>query len=178
MEQARLLAEGCADDVAKTRAVYGFVRDRIAHTADAGRDELPCRASQVLAARTGIGFSKSHLLAALLRAVGVPAGFCYQVLRRAPESSETLLYGFNGVFLGSLERWLPLDARGNKPGLEAEFSLDEPRLAVRADPSRGEWIYPLVYTRPAQVVVDLLSRNSSLSKIADHVPQDLPGAAR
>jgi transglutaminase-like putative cysteine protease len=173
MEQARLLAEGCADDVAKARAVYEFVRDRIAHTADAGRDELPCRASQVLAAGTGIGFSKSHLLAALLRAVGVPAGFCYQVLRRGPESSETLLYGFNGVFLPSLERWIALDARGNKPGLEARFSLDSPALAVQAEPSRGEWIYPLVYTRPAQVVVDLLSRNSSLQKIADHVPRQL-----
>ena len=144
MERARALAEGCADDVAKARAIYGFVRDRIAHTADAGRDELPCRASQVLAAGTGIGFSKSHLLAALLRAVGVPAGFCYQVLRREPESSATLLYGFNGVYLPSLERWIALDARGNKPGLEAEFSIAEARLARLAARERGEWGYPRV----------------------------------
>ena len=43
---------------------------------------------------------------------------------------------------------------------------------------RGEWVYPKVYTRPAQVVVDLLSRNSSLAKIADHIPEELPGVAR
>ncbi len=178
MERARALAAGCADDVAKARAVYGFVRDEIAHTADAGRDELPCRASQVLAAGTGIGFSKSHLLAALLRAVGVPCGFCYQVLRREAESAATLLYGFNGIYVQSLDRWLALDARGNKPGLAAEFSTGEPRLAVQADPARGEWIYPLVYTRPAQVGVDLLSRNSSLAKIADHVPEELAGVPR
>ena len=175
MEKARALAAGCSDDVSKARAVYTFVRDAIAHTADAGRDELPCRASQVLEAGTGIGFSKSHLLAALLRAVGVPAGFCYQVLRRGAAGDGTLLYGFNGVYMQSLERWIALDARGNKPGLVAEFSTDEPRLAVTADPSLGEWIYPQIFTRPAALVVDLLSRNTSLARIAEHVPEALPG---
>jgi len=178
LEKARELVTGCADDTAKARSVYCFVRDEIAHSADAGRDELPCRASEVLAAGTGIGFSKSHLLAALLRAVGVPAGFCYQVLRRAAPEAGTFLYGFNGVYLPSCERWILLDARGNKPGLAADFSLDEPRLAVTADPARGEWIYPLIWTRPATVVVDLLSRNKSLSRIAEHVPAELPGIPR
>ncbi len=178
MEQARALTAGRADDVAKARAIYEFVRDRIAHTGDVGGDALPCRASQVLAARTGIGFSKSHLLAALLRAAGIPAGFCYQVLRRAPPESGTLLYGFNAAYLPSLERWILLDARGNKPGLDAQFSLDEPRLAVSADPARGEWLYPRIFTRPATVVVELLSRNTSLAKIADHIPEELPGVER
>ncbi|MEX2205220.1 MAG: transglutaminase-like domain-containing protein [Myxococcota bacterium] len=174
MEKARALAAGYRDDVAKARSVYGFVRDEIAHTADAGRDELPCRASQVLEAGTGIGFSKSHLLAALMRAVGVPAGFCYQVLRGDAEGHGTLLYGFNAIYLQSLERWIALDARGNRPGLEAEFSLDAAKLAVTADPQRGEWIYPLIWTRPAAIVVDLLSRNKSLARIAEHIPEELP----
>jgi transglutaminase-like putative cysteine protease len=132
----------------------------------------------VLAAGTGIGFSKSHLLAALLRAAGIPCGFCYQVLRRAPPESGTLLYGFNAAFLPSLGRWIALDARGNKPGLDAQFSTGEPRLAVRAEPARGEFVYPRIWTRPAQVVVDLLSRNQSLAKIADHIPEELPGVPR
>ena len=178
MAKAQALATGCADDVAKTRSVYMFVRDEIAHSADASRDELPCRASEVLDAGTGIGFSKSHLLAALLRAVGVPAGFCYQVLRREPSEDGTLLYGFNGIYLASCERWIPLDARGNKPGLAATFSIEEPRLAVTADPGRGEWVYPLIWTRPAALVVDLLSRNNSLSRIAEHVPAELAGVPR
>ena len=178
LERARALTIGCADDVAKARAIYEFVRDEIAHTGDSGGDQLPCRASQVLAARTGIGFSKSHLLAALMRAAGIPTGFCYQVLRRAEPETGTLLYGFNAVFLPSLERWIALDARGNKPGLDAQFSLGEPRLAVTADPARGEWVYPSIWTRPAAVVVDLLSRNRSLAKIADHIPEELPGVER
>jgi len=172
-ETARRLAGAEGGDEAKARACYGFVRDEIAHSADAGHDALPCRASEVLAARTGIGFAKSHLLAALLRASGVPAGFCYQVVRRGEDEPGTVLYGFNGVYLASLARWIGLDARGNRAGLDAQFSTGEPSLAVR-----GEWVYPKVYTRPAQVVVDLLSRNSSLAKIADHIPEELPGVAR
>jgi transglutaminase-like putative cysteine protease len=179
MEQARALCAGLEGDVAKARALYHFVRDEIAHTGDAGGDALPCRASQVLAARTGIGFAKSHLLAALSRAAGIPAGFCYQVLRRSDEiGAGRLLYGFNALYLASLDRWIALDARGNKPGLDARFSVDAPRLAVTADPARGEWIYPWIWTRPAAVVVDLLSRNKSLEKIADHVPDELPGVPR
>ncbi len=172
-DTARRLAGAESGDEAKARACYGFVRDEIAHSADAGHDALPCRASEVLAAGTGIGFAKSHLLAALLRASGVPTGFCYQVVRRGEDEPGTVLYGFNGVYLASLGRWIGLDARGNRPGLDAQFSTGEPSLAVR-----GEWVYPKVYTRPAQVVVDLLSRNSSLAKIADHIPEELPGVAR
>src|SRR5258706_12972366 len=149
VERARARAAALQGDEARARACYAFVRDEIAHTADAGLDALPCRASEVLAARTGIGFSKSHLLAARLRSLGIPAGFCYQVVRRAPDATEMLLYGFNGVYLASRERWILLDARGNKPGLDAQFSLDAPQLAVRADPALGEWLYPLIWTRPA-----------------------------
>jgi transglutaminase-like putative cysteine protease len=178
VERARALATAGPSDEAKARACYEFVRDEIAHTADAGGDALPCRASEVLAARTGIGFSKSHLLAALLRSLGIPAGFCYQVVRRAPDAPEMVLYGFNGVYLASRARWIQLDARGNRPGLDAQFSVDAPCLAVVADPARGEWVYPTIYTRPAPVVVDLLSRNQSLARIADHIPEELPGVTR
>src|SRR5258706_6962326 len=152
VERADSLAAGLPGDEAKARACYGFVRVEIAHTADAGLDVLPCRAREVLAARTGIGFAKSHLLAALLRSLGIPAGFCYQVVRRAAGAPEKLLYGFNGVYLASRERWIQLDARGNKPGLDAQFEIETPRLAVRADPARGEWVYPWIWTRPAPVV--------------------------
>ena len=175
---ARGLAQGRTGDEEKARACYAFVRDEIAHTADAGGDALPCRASEVLAAGTGIGFAKSHLLAALLRSLGIPADFCYQVVRRDPAEPEQVLYGFNGVWLASRERWIQLDARGNRPGLDAQFSIDPPRLARSADPTLGEFVYPWIYTRPAQVVVDLLSRNKSLARIAEHIPDELPGVAR
>lgn len=49
------------------------------------------RASDVLRRGTGLCFAKAHLLAALLRAVGVPCGLCYQVLRCDASSSITAI---------------------------------------------------------------------------------------
>ena len=66
----------------------------------------------------------------------------------ARTSAGTLLYGFNGVYLASLERWIALDARGNQPGLDAQFSTDEPssrwgrrRVGLPEDlhPARRRW---------------------------------------
>ena len=160
-----------ADDCERARLLYEWVRDRIAHTADAGRGEVPCSASQVLRAGTGIGFSKSHLLAALLRAVGVPTGFCYQVLRPAGRGQPSILYGFNAVRLQ--RRWLPLDARGNRPGIEASFELETASLAVMPDAEKGEFVYPTIFARPARVVVDVLERTDTLDELARRMPADL-----
>ena len=178
MEKARALA-----DRLRRRRVEGarglpFVRDEIAHTADAGRDELPCRASQVLEAGTGIGFSKSHLLAALLRAVGVPAGFCYQVLRRGRSCRR---HAAVRLQRRSTCRASSAGSRSTRaatsPGSTPSSRPTSRGSRCTADPARGEWIYPLIWTRPAAVVVDLLSRNTSLAKIAEHVPEELPGVA-
>lgn len=174
LERARALSAGLDSDAARARVLYEWVRDAIPHTADAGLDVVTCSASDVLRRGTGIGYSKSHLLAALLRAVGIPTGFCYQVLRPGARSGPTLLYGFNGSLLGG--DWLPLDARGNRKGIEARFPADAPRLGVTARAERGERVYPTIFARPARVVVELLDRNKSLSAIADHMPSDLPGS--
>ena len=65
---------------------FEFVRDEISHSNDAGRKELCLRASDVLDKRTGLCFGKSHLLCALLRAAGIPAGLCYQYLQLSGRS--------------------------------------------------------------------------------------------
>ena len=178
MKRASELTRDLEGDVAKARALFTWVRDEIENTADAGGDALPCRASEVLRAGTGIGFSKSHLLAALLRATGLPAGFAYQVLNRPDERGRTLLYGFNGVHLASLDRWVALDARGNRDGLHAEFDPDTPSLAVHADPSAGEFVYDTVFARPAKAIVDLLDGLSTLDQLAPHVPEELEDVPR
>src|SRR5262245_54865655 len=82
--RARDLTRALTDEVEKARCLYEWVRDEIPHTNDAGLDVVTCTASDVLHQGTGICFSKSHLLAAFLRSVGIPAGFCYQVLRLDP----------------------------------------------------------------------------------------------
>ncbi|MEM9191504.1 MAG: hypothetical protein AAGF12_20190, partial [Myxococcota bacterium] len=52
------------------------------------------------------------------------------------------LHGFNAVYLRGHDRWVRVDPRGNKPGVDAQFSLAEERLAFATDPSKGEAIDP------------------------------------
>lgn len=74
------LRGGTTDAHAYAAAAYAFVRDTIAHSADSGDMRVAWRASDVLATRNGICHAKSHALAALLRAAGIPTALCYQAL--------------------------------------------------------------------------------------------------
>ena len=70
---ARELAAGRTDDEAVSRDCFLWVRDNIRHTGDHGLETVTCSASETLHHGTGFCYSKSHLLAALLRANEIPA---------------------------------------------------------------------------------------------------------
>ncbi|WP_406447905.1 transglutaminase family protein [Streptomyces sp. NBC_00876] len=128
-------------------AAYGFVRDTIAHSADSGDMRVTWRASDVLATRNGICHAKSHALAALLRAEGIPAALCYQ--RLAEENGDPgPVHGLIALRLPGRERWARQDARGNRPGVDAQFSLDGERLAWPIRPQFNEVDYPVLYAAP------------------------------
>jgi len=114
----------------------------------------------VLAERTGICYAKSHLLAALLRGLGVPTGYCYQrlVLFEDPADGYSL-HSFNASYLDG--RWVRFDARGNKPGVDAQFSLTEERLAFTARPEMGEVDYPGIFAEANPNVVKCLTHASN-----------------
>lgn len=117
-----------ADAYAYASAAYAFVRDAIVHSADSGDMRVTWRASDVLATRNGICHAKSHALAALLRAAGIPTALCYQAL--ADDNGEPdPVHGLIAIRLPGRDRWYRQDPRGNKPGVDAQFSLDEERLA-------------------------------------------------
>ena len=110
--QANTLYKAASNELAFIKAAYEFVRDKISHSADINADALWCTASQVLKAGHGICFAKSHLLAALLRCKGIPAGFCYQKIILDDDTAPILIYhGLNGVYLNDIEKWIRLDAR-------------------------------------------------------------------
>src|SRR5262245_27218942 len=101
------------DVEATARSCFEFVRDKIQHSGDARCGPATCNASDVLAPGTGYCYAKSHLLAALLRANGIPAGFCYQRLSVDEEGQRFCLHGFNALHLAN-QGWLRIDPRGNK----------------------------------------------------------------
>ncbi|KAB0672094.1 transglutaminase family protein [Oryzomonas sagensis] len=173
-EKALELTRSLPDEVAKARCLFEWVRDTIPHSADAGLDIVTCTASEVLRHGTGICFAKSHLLAALLRAVGIPAGFCYQVLRLDPPvDNEPVLHGFNGIYLATLHKWIRVDARGNRKGINAQFSVEKEQLAFAMDPEADEFIYEAIFAAPVESVVNRLKMYTSRSELWDDLPQCL-----
>ena len=162
------LSTGTNSEMECVQRTFEFVRDRIPHSCDIRSSQVTCTASEVLQQRTGICYAKSHLLAALLRAQGIPTGFCYQSLM-VGDTPETgyVIHGLNAVYLRTLERWVRLDARGNKPGIQAEFSLDEEKLAFCVQPAAGEIDYPTIYAHPHPKVVHVLRSHTDCMKMCE-----------
>ena len=156
------------------KAAYEFVRDKISHSADRGEDAITCAASEVLKAGHGLCFAKSHLLVALLRAKSVPAGFCYQKLILDDETAPVLIYhGLNGVYIKARKKWIRLDARGNKAGVNAQFSLETERLAFAVRPELGEEDGFVIYPAPDVKVVEKLRNAKTRTELWENLPKEL-----
>lgn len=103
------------NEISLIKAVYEFVRDEIKHSWDIQDKRVIKSATEVLEQGVGICWAKSNLLAALLRACGIPAGICYQrlTLGDTPDTGFCI-HALNAVYIKSMDKWIRLDARGNK----------------------------------------------------------------
>jgi len=149
-------------EIDKAKTAFEFVRDKISHSWDIQSSKITCKASEVLQHKEGICYAKTNLLAALLRSQGIPTGFCYQRLMifDTPDKGYSL-HTLNGVYLSSMDKWVRLDARGNKPGVQAEFSINEEILAFKVQESFDEKDYPIVYTQPNPKTIATLEENTN-----------------
>lgn len=174
-EKAQKLFCGPQTEIEKIDNAFRFVRDEVLHSWDIQSKRVTCDASDVLAAKEGICYAKSHLLAALLRPQGIPAGFCYQrlMLFDTPEKGYCI-HALNAVFVRSINKWIRLDARGNKIGIDAQFSLQEEKIAFTVDERQDETDYPLIYTKPHPATVAVLrEHNDALEMYKHHLPEKL-----
>ena len=160
-----------ADGAAIARRCFEWVRDRIPHTADHKLIPISVAASDVLALGTGFCYSKSHLLAALLRANGIPAGLVYQ--RLAIGDGSFCLHGLNAAWIPEFG-WYRLDARGRRADLIAEFAPPQERLPFPCS-EPGEACFPGIWAEPAAVVVQALRSHANCTELLKHLPdaQDL-----
>ena len=164
---AKELALGKTLDEDIARACFEFVRDSINHSWDFQQNPVTCKASDVLYHRTGYCYAKSHLLAALLRANNIPAGLCYQRLT-ITDRPPYCLHGLNAVFLKQ-NGWYRIDARGNKPGVQAEFCPPIEKLAFPIiDP--GESDLPTVYAQPLPVVIEAMLMATDVEQLYRNLP--------
>lgn len=163
------------DSVMETaRAVYSFVRDGIGHSADIGAQLLTCSASEVLTHRHGICFAKAHLLAALMRGCCIPAGFCYQLLIYDDEHDRRLVpHGLNAVHLGERYGWVRIDARGNRPGVDAQFDVESEKLAFPVRESLGERDEKIIWKDPKESILECFRRCGTVAQMIANLPSSL-----
>jgi transglutaminase-like putative cysteine protease len=151
---------------------FEFVRDKISHTGDIGASIVTFTASEVLREKHGVCYAKSHLLAAILRFGKIPAGFCYQKLILDDETHPQIaLHGLNAVFLRG--KWSRIDARGNKSGVNAQFSLDEEKLAFPIRAEKGEEDIPIIFAAPDKSIFLALSQNKTIKELWFNLPTQL-----
>jgi transglutaminase-like putative cysteine protease len=169
--KAAALAEGARTDLEITSRCFEFVRDQIKHSVDFKLNPVTCRASDVLRHGTGYCYAKSHLLAALLRANGIPAGLCYQRLSVGGSGAPYCLHGLNAVFLKD-HGWYRIDARGNKPGVTAKFCPPEEALAFPIR-EKAERDLPEIWAEPLPIVVDVLEAYGDVQLVLANLPDIL-----
>jgi transglutaminase-like putative cysteine protease len=167
-ELAKQIASGHETVTGIAKACFEWVRDDICHSGDYQMNPVTCRASDVLKYKTGYCFAKSHLLAALLRANQIPAGFCYQRLSIDDKGAPYSLHGFNAIHLPSIG-WYRVDARGNKEGVNAQFAPPQEQLAYGTQFSE-EANFQAILAEPLQIIVEALQAQTTWDGMLRNLP--------
>ncbi|MDR1605766.1 MAG: transglutaminase family protein [Streptococcaceae bacterium] len=154
---------------------FQFVLEEIEHSWDIQNHDITISATDVLALGHGICYAKSNLLAAILRCMGIPTGFCYQKLLLFNETDgRYCIHALNAVFLKSQNKWLRLDARGNKTGVQAACLPNQEKLAFVPQLDLGEIDYPIIYSEPNLLTMLALEQaTDTLEMYLNDLPETL-----
>ncbi len=148
------LSKGCKTDEEIAKNVFLYVRDEIRHVGDYKLNINTCKSSDVLNQKVGWCYSKSHLVAALLRVNNIPTALCYQRLSCSEYVKDIYcLHGLNAVYLKDYG-WYRFDVRGNKEGVNAKFKPPFEKLAF--DLHENEFDIEEKFSKPLDVVVEFL----------------------
>lgn len=174
----RRLADGLAThtgtEVDKVRSVFEYMQANIPHTFDTDRKEVACKASDVIRLGHGICYAKANLGAALLRYMGIPAGFCYQKFRmEGTMDSKFVLHCFNAVFFRDMGIWARMDVRTAGEGFDPTFKPFMDSGIFPADAALGEMEYPGVYVNPIPSTIAALKNSRDAIELHDKLPEGL-----
>ncbi|MFT7388326.1 MAG: hypothetical protein ACI8VC_001572, partial [Candidatus Endobugula sp.] len=82
------------------------------------------------------------------------------------------LHGLNAVYLEGFG-WYRVDARGNKPGVSAEFCPPIEKLPypmVMGYGNEGEADLPEIWAEPLAIIIDALEPGKTFQDVADNLP--------
>lgn len=162
------IAGGARDDEEVAGRCFFWVRDAVRHSVDHRLPIVTCLASDVLKHRVGFCYAKSHLLAALLRARGIPAALCYQRLALDDRGSAFFLHGLVAVHLRR-HGWYRVDPRGDKPGVTSDFTPPAERLPFTPR-LPGERDVPGRFPDALPCVISTLHQWPTADEVRAHLP--------
>jgi transglutaminase-like putative cysteine protease len=168
------IAGEARDDEEVAGRCFRWVRDFVRHSSDHPIPVVTCTASDVLRHRVGFCYAKSHLLAALLRARGIPAALCYQRLAYDAPASGFFLHGLVAVHLQRYG-WYRIDPRGGRPGISADFTPPVERLPY-APRLPGERDVPERFVDAIGCVVTTLWQWPTATEVRANLPGDVSAA--
>ena len=165
---AMSLSKDCQTDTQIAKKCFEYVRDNINHSGDCKDKITTLKASDVLKHKTGWCYAKSILLAGLLRANGIPTGFCYQRLSCSEYKKDIYcLHGLNSIYLKEFG-WYRVDARGNKEGVNAQFNPPYEQLAFEL--GEDEFDLKGVLAEPLDEVVLALKKYKNYDEMVENFP--------
>lgn len=160
--------------VLKERAEIAFkiARDEVKHSFDTKELAVTINGEEALKTHNGICFAKSHTLATLLRGMGIPTGFCYQRVLKDGKTVESgyALHGLNALYFEDTG-WFRVDPRGNKPGINAQFTWEEEQLAYPIRTELGEVDYPNVFVAPLHEVIHAMEKSKDSKELFSNRPE-------
>lgn len=174
LKKAKEISQGLSNEVEIVKGCFEFVRDEIKHSHDFSINPVTAKASDVLKYKTGYCYSKSHLLAALLRANEIPAALCYQRLSVDGDGEPFCLHGLNAVKIKNYG-WYRIDARGNKTNVNAQFAPPKEQLACKEE-FEGEFPLEGLYSEPLNEVIEVLTKYSTEAEVWNHLPDVNPAS--
>lgn len=157
VDVCKILQTQSSSETMLVKNVYEYVRDNINHTADTNEQYVTCSASEVIIYKHGICCAKANLFAAFLRHFNIPAGFCYQKLKSTNRNSF-VLHGLNAIYLREYGKWIRLDVGGIKTESNAQFSIDEEKIAYKVNKSIGEVDHSTIFDKPNPTVIEVMKK--------------------
>ena len=84
-----------------------------------------------------------------------------------------IYHGLNGVYIKEYKKWIRLDARGNKTGVNAQFSIETEQLAFPIRSEKGETDNFIVYPDPDINILEKLRKNKTRTELWNNLPTEL-----
>ena len=169
-EAVEQLTEGLKDSISKAQAIYEFVRDQIFHSFQINATSITLKASEVLEKGHGICYAQAHLLAALMRGAGIPAGLCYRIDQ---DEGRPVIHGYNAIHIDGIDKWIFLDASIKPDESPTPFNIDWDTLELTANKGFGEHDDPTVYINPSKYANKAFKASRNIDELRCNLPDKI-----